>query len=375
MAKRWIAVEEDDDNNCEPCSGIDGKLYRSRKEAYADYPGGVGYKDCVGAQYGNACRGRVVKRRGAESARDSGMNRKHTARVSNLLSSNAAITAQARALMHAPESREQRPKDWFRIENAMAEEATVYIYDEIGFWGTSATGFVDQLNAITAPKLSIRINSPGGEVFDGVAIHSALMASKAHVTVFIDGLAASAASFIAMAGDRIVMARHATMMIHDASGLCWGNPADMAAMGGLLGKLSDNIADMYSLQAGGTVAEWRERMQAETWYTGQEALAAGLVDEITSPDEEDAPEDEPRNRLSLAAFNFSGRASAPAPDITPQQEEESSAESTESAEEKESAPSPDPAFVEEEEEGRYDTDSPEYEAELRLALLAAPLKG
>lgn len=318
MAKRWIAVEEDDDNACEPCNGIDGTLYRNREEAYADYPGGVGYKDCIGAKYGNACRGKVVKRRGAESEGNS-MRQKHTAKVSNLIASNSAIAEQARKIMHAPEMRDKRPGDWFRIENATAEEATVYIYDEIGFWGTSAQGFVDQLNAITAPKLSIRINSPGGEVFDGVAIHSALMASKAHVTVFIDGLAASAASFIAMAGDRIVMARHATMMIHDASGLCWGNPADMSAMSALLGKLSDNIADMYSLQAGGTVQEWRERMQAETWYTGQEALAVGLVDEITSPDEDEGDDtrEVPENsgRLSLAAFNFTGRASAPAPQI------------------------------------------------------------
>jgi ATP-dependent protease ClpP protease subunit len=373
MAKRWVAVEEDDANGCDPCGAVDGKLYRTREDAYRDYPGGVGFKDCIGAQYGNACRGKVVKRRGAEREGNSGMKR-HTKRISNLLAANTSLAEQAKQLMHAPEMRDKRPGDWFRIENATAEEATVYIYDEIGFWGTSAQGFVDQLNAITAPKLSIRINSPGGEVFDGVAIHSALMSSKAHVTVFIDGLAASAASFIAMAGDRIVMARHATMMIHDASGLCWGNPADMAAMGGLLDKLSDNIADMYSLQAGGTVEEWRNLMRAETWYTGQEALAAGLVDEITSPDEEEEPAEEPRNRLSLAAFNFAGRAEAPAPEISEREEE------------KDGEAEGDPAFSEEKAEEEYPlpdgdetlpedhTSSPEYERELRLALLAASLK-
>lgn len=296
--------------------------------------------------------------------------KRNTKRVQNLLSSNATLAARAKALQHSatmPEP-EKRPGDWFRIENAAAEEATVYIYDEIGFWGTSAQGFVDQLNAITAPKLSIRINSPGGEVWDGVAIHSALMSSKSHVTVYIDGLAASAASFIAMAGDRIVMARHATMMIHDASGLCWGNPADMMSTADLLTKISDNIADMYSLQAGGTAEEWRARMTAETWYTGREALAAGLVDEITSPDEEEE-ENSPENamtasRLSLAAFNFSGRAEAPDPEIPedPSEDEESEGESP-----------PDPAFVEETAEGEYQN-TPEYEAELRLALLAENLK-
>jgi ATP-dependent protease ClpP protease subunit len=237
-----------------------------------------------------------------------------------LLDSMRTIAAEAKALAKTPEIRDNAGKNWYRIENASAEEAHVYIYDEIGFWGTTAAGFVDELNSISSPKLNIHINSPGGEVFDGVAIHSALMASPAHVTVYIDGIAASAASFIAMAGDRIVMARHATMMIHDAAGLCWGNASDMTAMGGLLDKLSDNIADMYALQAGGTVASWREKMRAESWYTGQEALAAGLVDEITQPDDPDEDEDGkdmPANsvsRLSLAAFNYSGRATAPAPE-------------------------------------------------------------
>jgi len=340
VAKRWVAVEEDDDNACAPCAEVDGKLYRSRLAAYADYPGGVGYKECIGAKFGNSCRGKVVKRRGAESEGDSSMKR--TAREQALLASNAALAGRARELMRAPEMREKRPEDWFRIENASAEEVSIYIYDEIGYWGTSAQSFVDQLNAVSAPKISLHINSPGGEVWDGIAIHSALMASKAHITVHIDGLAASAASLIAMAGDNIVMARHATMMIHDASGLCWGNPADMEATRDLLAKISDNIADMYALQAGGTAEEWRARMTAETWYTGREALAAGLVDEITSPDEEEGENEEmrsPHSRLSLAAFNFSGRAEAPAPEISetlPESEEEI-----------------DPAFVEEEAEKDY----------------------
>src|SRR4051812_6785338 len=72
MAKRWVAVEHRDGKECGPCDDIDGTVYRNRADAYADYPGGVGYRNCVGAQFGNACRGRVVKRRGNEKA-DSGM--------------------------------------------------------------------------------------------------------------------------------------------------------------------------------------------------------------------------------------------------------------------------------------------------------------
>lgn len=208
-------------------------------------------------------------------------------------------------------------KDWCRF-NLTADEASIYIFDEIGMWGTSAQNFVDQLNAVTTPKITVYLNSPGGEVFDGIAIHTALAMSKAHVTTHVTGVAASAASFIAMAGDTIKMARNATMMIHDASGLAWGNAATMRQEADLLDKLSDNIADMYAMQAGGTVQDWRKAMLAETWYTGQEALAAGLIDEVgdESPEEEDPP----ANRLSFAVFNYAGRADAPPP--PPKREEE-----------------------------------------------------
>lgn len=235
-------------------------------------------------------------------------------RLTNL---NAAADAEHAARTMAARGAGKR-EDWCRIENAHAEEASVYIFDEIGFWGTTAQSFVDQLNGITAPKITVQINSPGGEVFDGVAIHTALAMSKAHVTTFNVGIAASAASFIMMAGDTIKQARNATMMVHEASGLVWGNKREMRQQAELLEKLDGNIADMYQMQAGGTIEGWLAAMEAETWYTGKEALAAGLVDEITDPDEDEEGEGEPEemvNRLSLAAFNYSGRAAAPAPYI------------------------------------------------------------
>lgn len=306
-------MEKDDDNACEPCDQIDGTTYRNRADAYRDYPGGVGYRDCVGAKYGNACRGKVVKRRGAESAEDQGMT------DTRILAEFAARLADRDRVManikRGPVQAPAAGKDWMRIENAHAEEATIYIFDEIGFWGTTAQSFVDQLNAVTAPKISVQINSPGGDVFDGIAIHTALATHKAHVETFITGIAASAASYIAMAGDNIKMARNATMMIHDASGLAWGNATTMRAQADLLDKLTLNIADMYAMQAGGTADEWFARMEnTETWYTGREALEAGLVDEITDPDEKESEEiTDHRSGLSLAAFAFAGRAAAPPP--------------------------------------------------------------
>lgn len=319
MAKRWVAVEEDDDNSCEPCEGIDGTTYRNRTDAYRDYPGGVGYKDCVGAQYGNSCRGKVVKRRGAESEGNQGMtDARLLAEFRNRLAERNSIGPKN----EAPPKRVVRAgHQWCKIENLSADETSVHIFDEIGFWGVTASDFVDQLNAIATPKITVHINSPGGEVFDGVAIHTALATSKAHVTTFVTGVAASAASFIAMAGDTIKMARNATMMIHDASGLVWGNAADMRQQADLLDKLSDNIADMYAMQAGGTVEDWRAAMRKETWYTGKEALAAGLIDEITDPDEEQEEQGSPLNRLSLAAFNFAGRAAAPEPFVPTMQDQ------------------------------------------------------
>ena len=320
MAKRWVAVEEHDGNECEPCDAIDGTLYTNRADAYADYPDGVGYKDCVGAQFGNACRGRVQKRRGASNEAAGMTDTRILAEFRNRLAERDAL------LPRAAKETDLRPapagKDWCKIENLSAAEASIHIFDEIGFYGTTAQSFVDQLNAITAPKITVYLNSPGGEVFDGIAIHTALAMSKAHVTTFVTGVAASAASFIAMAGDTIKMARNATMMIHDASGLAWGNAATMRAEADLLDKLSDNIADMYAMQAGGTPEDWRAAMQRETWYTGKEALAAGLVDVITDADEEpDEPDDTATapaaNRLSLAAFNYAGRSQAPAPMTRP----------------------------------------------------------
>ena len=104
---------------------------------------------------------------------------------------------------------------WYEIRGKKgADEADVYIYDEIGFWGITAQDFVNELKEITAAVINLHINSPGGEVFDGIAIYNTLKAHSATINVFIDSLAASSASFIAQAGERVVMAKSATMMIH-----------------------------------------------------------------------------------------------------------------------------------------------------------------
>lgn len=190
----------------------------------------------------------------------------------------------------------QRPQQakigsWYEIKNLSAETVNIAIYDEIGFWGVTASDFVNELKGVSAQNIQLSINSPGGDVFDGLAILNSLRQHPATVNVVIDGVAASAASFIAMAGDSVKIAPQAMMMIHDASGLVMGNAQDMQEMAALLEKTSDNIASVYAQRAGGTQEEWRTAMKAETWYTDQEAVDAGLADEILS---EDAPPKEPK---------------------------------------------------------------------------------
>lgn len=175
-------------------------------------------------------------------------------------------------------AREDRPG--FEIRNAAADEAELLIYDEIdSWWGVAAADVISELATITAPSLRVRVNSPGGSVFEGLAIANALRSHPANVTVQVDGLAASIASVIALAGDRLVMMPNSMLMIHDASGLCIGDSTDMQQMGAVLDKISDNIAGAYAAKAGGDTAAWRDVMRAETWYLPDEAVEAGLADE------------------------------------------------------------------------------------------------
>lgn len=157
------------------------------------------------------------------------------------------------------------------------------IYDSIGLGGVTAATVADQLEAITASTLDVRINSEGGSVFDGIAIHNAIKRHPASTTVHIDGLAGSAASFIAMAGDEIVISRYAKMMIHDASGIVIGQAAEMGAMATVLDALSQTIAQVYADRAGGSADHWRQAMLTETWYSADAAVKAGLADRIDPP--------------------------------------------------------------------------------------------
>ena len=125
-----------------------------------------------------------------------------------------------------------------RLAPCRRQGAEVSIYDEIGAYGVSAKSFLDELGALPGDgPLTLRLNRPGGSVFDAVAIYNALKRHSGPVTVWIDGIAASAASYIAMAGDEVVMPQNAFLMIHDPSGLVVGTAEDMRAMAEALEKI------------------------------------------------------------------------------------------------------------------------------------------
>ncbi len=159
--------------------------------------------------------------------------------------------------------------------------AQLHLYDEIGYFGVWPADVVAALSDIKG-DVEVRLNSPGGSVFDGLAIYAALKEHSGQVGVVVDGLAASAASFIAMAAapGHLEVQPNGTVMIHDAWGACVGGEADMRATADVLGQQTGNIASIYAERGGRTAAEYRELMAAETWAVGQEAVDLGLADRV-----------------------------------------------------------------------------------------------
>jgi ATP-dependent Clp protease, protease subunit len=163
----------------------------------------------------------------------------------------------------------------------MANE--LWIYDIIGegFFESGVTGksVRDELAKMDKNEaVNVRINSPGGDVFEAVAIRAQLEQWPAGVNVQVDGLAASAASYIATVGDNVTMAEGSMFMVHDPWTVAMGNAAEMQKAAATLDKIADSLAGAYARKSGKTDAEVRETMRAETWMTVDEAMAYGLAD-------------------------------------------------------------------------------------------------
>lgn len=260
----------------------------------------------------------------------------------------------------------QPPQDRVQVFNLStprqaqdATSATIRVYGPIdswgGCWGVSAEEVAAALDSLppSVTEIQLRINSPGGESWEGLAILNMLRAHPARVVAVVDGIAASAASFIAAGCDETVMSPGTQMMIHDAWGLSIGNPESLRKAAVFLDSVSDSIADLYVDAAGGDRSAWRTLMGTETWYTANEAVEAGLADSVavvpdasvvtTAGAEADGDEaaempDEAAaaltalTRFDLSQFNYAGRDQAPDPlNVDDVPAEESTEEATEEA--------------------------------------------
>lgn len=178
-----------------------------------------------------------------------------------------------------------------RVNADAAEEAEIYIYGDIGGWwdGIAADTVAKEIDAITAPTIHVRLNSPGGGVFDGVAIYNALARKAATIIVHIDGIAASIASVIAMAGDEIRIAEGAHLMIHKPWSGAMGDAETLRKEADVLDTLESGIIDIYAARTGQDRQKLVDWVAAETWFGGQEAVDAGFADTLVPAKKKAAP--------------------------------------------------------------------------------------
>lgn len=212
-------------------------------------------------------------------------------------------TLDRRAALRAAATVSRKNAKPYRILNATADEAEVRIYEEIAWYAINAEEFARELATITAPVINLRINSPGGSVFDGLAIYQTLRAHSARIVTHIDGLAASIASVIALAGDEIRIAAGAFVMIHNPWSIVMGDAAVMRQEADVLEKVAASLAGMYAARTRESAEAMQELMDAETWWNAEEAIAAGYADSIA--------DDKPANARAADRFDLSLFAKVP----------------------------------------------------------------
>lgn len=198
-----------------------------------------------------------------------------------------------------------------------AEAGKVYVYDVIDRdWGASAKALIEALAPMAGKPVALHINSPGGDVFEARAMVAAVRGHGAPVTVYIDGLAASAATYLALAGDKVHINDGGLFMVHNSWTLAWGNKHELKSTADLLDKIDGTIAADYSRKTGASTEQIAEWMDAETWFTAEEAKAAGFVDEISGQVDPDKSA-----RWNLSAYDNAPKPKEPEPeDIAAQAE-------------------------------------------------------
>jgi ATP-dependent Clp endopeptidase proteolytic subunit ClpP len=180
--------------------------------------------------------------------------------------------------------KERTPSSTFQIKAKSATKAEIIIYEQIGasFWdgGISAKQFSEEMKKIEASvtEITVRINSPGGDVFDGVAIYNRLKQHKAKKIIYVDGLAASIASVIALAGDEIIMSEGSLFMIHLPWTWAMGNRKDIENTLDRLAIVEDQIVNIYAKKTGMSRDEIKQKLEAETWMDADESIELGFAD-------------------------------------------------------------------------------------------------
>ena len=199
----------------------------------------------------------------------------------------------------------------FRAETS-GNEATLYLYDTIvsdAFWGgVSANDFVRELAALKADTIHLRINCPGGEVFAGQAMAQAIREHPANIVAHVDGYAASAASWVALAADQVLISEGGFFMIHKAMTIAIGNSEDLRTTADLLEKVDSTLIAVYVKETGQDAQQIADWMSAETWFTAEEAVAAGFADAIAGS----APK--AMKQWNLAAYDHAPALAEPAPE-------------------------------------------------------------
>lgn len=171
---------------------------------------------------------------------------------------------------------------WYNLKAAADKTPVLSIFDDIGAYGVSAKSFLNDLRTVTTDEVDVEINSPGGDVFAGLAIYNGLRASGKKINVKVLGLAASAASLVAMAGDTIEMPENAFMMIHNPWGFAMGGADEMRNTADVLDKIGAGLVSTYAKRTGKTDQEITALLDAETWMTAQEAVDAGFATSVTT---------------------------------------------------------------------------------------------
>jgi len=172
--------------------------------------------------------------------------------------------------------------NWYNFKSESSKgSADIYIFDEIGAYGITAKGFIDEIKEYKDTPINLHINCIGGDVFEGMAIYNVLKKRTAKTTIYIEGIAASMGSVIALAGDEVIMAENSLFMIHNAWGGAMGEANEMRKTAALLEKISGEIADIYTKKTRLPYDKVKDMMDEETWLSAEEAFNFGFVDSIS----------------------------------------------------------------------------------------------